>query len=136
MELASDLLDRQGPIYREDTAVFVSQSGETADTLLALEYALGNGALCQSGPVTPVRNCLKQCLTYRSVSVYQVHPDTGTGRPKLISYWALKYTSKIVCSSLLMKFFSMLQLLAYHLTVLRGYDVDQPRNLAKSVTTE
>ncbi|ONK62803.1 uncharacterized protein A4U43_C07F8300 [Asparagus officinalis] len=46
MELASDLLDRQGPIYREDTAVFVSQSGETADTLLALDYALENGAMC------------------------------------------------------------------------------------------
>ncbi|KAM6596539.1 hypothetical protein CsatA_007063 [Cannabis sativa] len=46
MEIASDLLDRQGPIYREDTAVFVSQSGETADTLQALEYALDNGALC------------------------------------------------------------------------------------------
>ncbi|KAF8015373.1 hypothetical protein BT93_H1010 [Corymbia citriodora subsp. variegata] len=46
MEIASDLLDRQGPIYREDTAVFVSQSGETADTLHALEYALQNGALC------------------------------------------------------------------------------------------
>jgi glucosamine 6-phosphate synthetase-like amidotransferase/phosphosugar isomerase protein len=46
MEIASDLLDRQGPIYREDTTVFVSQSGETADTLLALEYALENGALC------------------------------------------------------------------------------------------
>ncbi|KAK8590148.1 hypothetical protein V6N13_088929 [Hibiscus sabdariffa] len=46
MEIASDLLDRQGPIYREDTAVFVSQSGETADTLLAMEYALENGALC------------------------------------------------------------------------------------------
>lgn len=29
-----------------------------------------------------------------------------------------------------------LQLLGYHLTVLRGYDVDQPRNLAKSVTTQ
>lgn len=27
-----------------------------------------------------------------------------------------------------------LQLLSYHLTVLRGYNVDQPRNLAKSVT--
>jgi glucosamine--fructose-6-phosphate aminotransferase (isomerizing) len=27
-----------------------------------------------------------------------------------------------------------LQLLAYHLTLLRGYNVDQPRNLAKSVT--
>ncbi|XP_057524389.1 glutamine--fructose-6-phosphate aminotransferase [isomerizing] 1 isoform X2 [Amaranthus tricolor] len=46
MEIASDLVDRQGPIYREDTAVFVSQSGETADTLQALEYALENGALC------------------------------------------------------------------------------------------
>jgi glucosamine 6-phosphate synthetase-like amidotransferase/phosphosugar isomerase protein len=46
MEVASDLLDRQGPIYREDTAVFVSQSGETADTLMALDYALENGALC------------------------------------------------------------------------------------------
>ena len=29
-----------------------------------------------------------------------------------------------------------LQLLAYHLTVLRGHNVDQPRNLAKSVTVE
>lgn len=46
MELASDLLDRQGPIYREDTAFFVSQSGETADTLQALEYAKARGALC------------------------------------------------------------------------------------------
>jgi glucosamine--fructose-6-phosphate aminotransferase (isomerizing) len=27
-----------------------------------------------------------------------------------------------------------LQLLAYHITVLRGHNVDQPRNLAKSVT--
>lgn len=46
MEIASDLVDRQGPIYREDTTVYVSQSGETADTLQALEYALENGALC------------------------------------------------------------------------------------------
>jgi len=29
-----------------------------------------------------------------------------------------------------------LQLLAYHIAVLRGCDVDQPRNLAKSVTVE
>ena len=27
-----------------------------------------------------------------------------------------------------------LQLLSYHLTCLRGFNVDQPRNLAKSVT--
>ena len=29
-----------------------------------------------------------------------------------------------------------LQLLAYHIAVRRGCDVDQPRNLAKSVTVE
>ena len=29
-----------------------------------------------------------------------------------------------------------LQMLAYHIAVLRGTDVDQPRNLAKSVTVE
>ena len=29
-----------------------------------------------------------------------------------------------------------LQMLAYHIAVRRGCDVDQPRNLAKSVTVE
>jgi glucosamine--fructose-6-phosphate aminotransferase (isomerizing) len=29
-----------------------------------------------------------------------------------------------------------LQLLAYHIGVLKGFDVDKPRNLAKSVTVE
>lgn len=33
LELASDLLDREAPIMRDDLCVFVSQSGETADTL-------------------------------------------------------------------------------------------------------
>eukprot|EP00803_Ostreobium_quekettii_P007601 evm.model.scf_98.2 EVM.evm.TU.scf_98.2 scf_98:6056-11396(+) len=46
LELASDLLDRRCPIFRDDTCVFVSQSGETADTLQALEYAKAKGALC------------------------------------------------------------------------------------------
>lgn len=33
LELASDLLDRRSPIFRDDMCVFVSQSGETADTM-------------------------------------------------------------------------------------------------------
>lgn len=45
VELASDFLDRKTPIFRDDTCVFVSQSGETADTLRALEYCLQRGAL-------------------------------------------------------------------------------------------
>ncbi|KAL3156521.1 hypothetical protein ABBQ38_000818 [Trebouxia sp. C0009 RCD-2024] len=45
-ELASDLMDRQCTIFRDDTCIFVSQSGETADTLQALRYAKKKGALC------------------------------------------------------------------------------------------
>lgn len=39
IELASDFLDRGTPLFRSDVCVFVSQSGETADTLEALRYA-------------------------------------------------------------------------------------------------
>lgn len=46
LELASDLMDRAAPLARDDAAVFVSQSGETADTLAALRYAKAAGALC------------------------------------------------------------------------------------------
>lgn len=45
-ELASDFLDRSSPIFRDDVCVFVSQSGETADTILAMRYCLERGALC------------------------------------------------------------------------------------------
>ncbi|PLW19950.1 hypothetical protein PCANC_00414 [Puccinia coronata f. sp. avenae] len=45
IELASDFLDRRCPIFRDDTCIFVSQSGETADTILAMRYCLERGAL-------------------------------------------------------------------------------------------
>merc|ERR1719322_1347383 len=38
IERASDFLDRRPPIYREDICFFVSQTGETGDTLNALRY--------------------------------------------------------------------------------------------------
>lgn len=46
VELASDFLDRHTPIFRDDVCVFISQSGETADTLMSLRYCLERGALC------------------------------------------------------------------------------------------
>ncbi|PSS32045.1 hypothetical protein PHLCEN_2v2190 [Hermanssonia centrifuga] len=46
VELASDFLDRKTPIFRDDVCVFVSQSGETADSILAMRYCLERGALC------------------------------------------------------------------------------------------
>eukprot|EP00177_Eucheuma_denticulatum_P005478 GFKZ01009956.1.p1 GENE.GFKZ01009956.1~~GFKZ01009956.1.p1 ORF type:complete len:697 (+),score=87.86 GFKZ01009956.1:323-2413(+) len=45
IELASDFLDRETPLFRSDVCVFVSQSGETADTLAALRYAKKRQAL-------------------------------------------------------------------------------------------
>ena len=45
VELASDFLDRQTPIFRDDVCFFISQSGETADTLMALRYCKQRGAL-------------------------------------------------------------------------------------------
>ncbi|VDK40298.1 unnamed protein product [Taenia asiatica] len=45
VELASDFLDRRTPVFRDDVCIFISQSGETADTLLALRYCLKRGAM-------------------------------------------------------------------------------------------
>lgn len=45
IELASDFLDRATPIFRDDVCFFISQSGETADTLNALRYCKKRGAL-------------------------------------------------------------------------------------------
>ena len=45
LELASDLLDRQAPIFRDDMCVFVSQSGETADTLKVRRPSCLKGAI-------------------------------------------------------------------------------------------
>ncbi|XP_060568041.1 glutamine--fructose-6-phosphate aminotransferase [isomerizing] 2-like isoform X9 [Ruditapes philippinarum] len=45
VELASDFLDRNTPVFRDDVCFFISQSGETADTLMALNYCKSRGAL-------------------------------------------------------------------------------------------
>jgi len=46
LELSSDFLDRSPMILRNDTCIFVSQSGETGDTLKALEYCKAARAIC------------------------------------------------------------------------------------------
>jgi len=45
VDLASDFLDRSTPVFRDDVCFFISQSGETADTLMALRYCRQRGAL-------------------------------------------------------------------------------------------
>lgn len=46
LDIASEFRYREPPIPDRTLAIFVSQSGETADTLAALEYAHGKGATC------------------------------------------------------------------------------------------
>lgn len=45
VDIASDFLDRSPPVFRDDTCIFVSQSGETADSMQALKYCRAAGAL-------------------------------------------------------------------------------------------
>ncbi|XP_014244605.1 glutamine--fructose-6-phosphate aminotransferase [isomerizing] 2-like isoform X3 [Cimex lectularius] len=45
VDLASDFLDRNTPVFRDDVCFFISQSGETADSLMALRYCKQRGAL-------------------------------------------------------------------------------------------
>ncbi|KAJ6031562.1 glutamine--fructose-6-phosphate transaminase (isomerizing) [Penicillium herquei] len=91
VELASDFLDRKAPIFRDDTCIFVSQSGETADSLLALKYCSKRGALTLG-----IVNCvgssvarLTQCVMYINAG-----PEIGVASTKA-------YTSQFVAMIML-----------------------------------
>ncbi|KAF8966629.1 L-glutamine D-fructose 6-phosphate amidotransferase [Flammula alnicola] len=86
VELASDFLDRKTPIFRDDVVVFLSQSGETADTILALRYCLERGALCV-GVVNTVGSTLSR-ETHCGVHI-NAGPEVGVASTKA-------YTSQYV----------------------------------------
>ncbi|KAK2741477.1 glutamine--fructose-6-phosphate transaminase (isomerizing) [Myotisia sp. PD_48] len=86
VELASDFLDREAPVFRDDTCVFVSQSGETADSLNALRYCLERGALTV-GFVNVVGSSISM-LTHCGVHL-NAGPEIGVASTKA-------YTSQFV----------------------------------------
>ena len=86
VELASDFLDRQAPVFRDDTCVFVSQSGETADSLMALRFCLERGALTV-GIVNVVGSSIS-LLTHCGVHI-NAGPEIGVASTKA-------YTSQFV----------------------------------------
>ncbi|KAG6883690.1 glutamine--fructose-6-phosphate transaminase (isomerizing), partial [Termitomyces sp. T159_Od127] len=86
VELASDFLDRKTPIFRDDVCVFLSQSGETADTILALRYCLERGALCV-GVVNTVGSTISR-ETHCGVHI-NAGPEVGVASTKA-------YTSQYV----------------------------------------
>lgn len=112
-EAASEFRYRN-PVIEQDTLyVAVSQSGETLDTLMAIQEIKRKG-----GRVLGIVNAVGSggALPVSVDGVIEVPPSEPELAPLLLNV--------------------PLQLLAYHLALLKGCNVDQPRNLAKSVTVE
>ncbi|CAG5121674.1 unnamed protein product, partial [Candidula unifasciata] len=86
VELASDFLDRNTPIFRDDVVFFISQSGETADTLLALRYCKQRGAL-----IVGVTNVVGSSISRESNCGVHINagPEIGVASTKA-------YTSQFV----------------------------------------
>lgn len=97
VELASDFLDRKTPIFRDDVCVFVSQSGETADTILAMRYCLERGALCV-GVVNTVGSTISR-ETHCGVHI-NAGPEIGVASTKVGIFADSFARSDTMCSLL------------------------------------
>merc|ERR1711874_121133 len=86
VDLASDFLDRNTPIFRDDTCIFISQSGETADTLSALRYYKARGGL-----IMGVTNTVGSTISRESHC--GVHINAG---PEIGEASTKAYTSQIL----------------------------------------
>jgi len=87
IDLASDFLDRSTPIFRDDVCFFISQSGETADTLGALRYCKSRGAL-----IIGITNTVGSTICRESHSGVHINagPEIGVASTKA-------YTSQVLC---------------------------------------
>lgn len=86
IDLASDFMDRSTPIFRDDVCFFISQSGETADTLQALRYCKGRGAL-----IVGITNTVGSSISRESHCGVHINagPEIGVASTKA-------YTSQIL----------------------------------------
>merc|ERR1711877_83092 len=87
VDLASDFLDRNTPVFRDDVCFFISQSGETADTLGALRYCKSRGAL-----IIGITNTVGSTICRESHSGVHINagPEIGVASTKA-------YTSQVLC---------------------------------------
>lgn len=86
LDLASDFLDRNTPVFRDDVCFFISQSGETADTLNALRYCKSRGAL-----IVGITNTVGSTISRESHCGVHINagPEIGVASTKA-------YTSQIL----------------------------------------
>ena len=83
VDVASDFLDRNTPIFRDDACFFISQSGETADTLAALRYCKDRGAL-----VIGVTNTVGSTISRESHCGVHINagPEIGVASTKVTCF--------------------------------------------------
>lgn len=86
VDIASDFMDRDVPIFRDDVCFFISQSGETADTLAALRYCKNRGAL-----IVGITNTVGSSISRESDCGVHVNagPEIGVASTKA-------YTSQVL----------------------------------------
>uniref|UniRef100_A0A6A7FQ92 glutamine--fructose-6-phosphate transaminase (isomerizing) n=2 Tax=Hirondellea gigas TaxID=1518452 RepID=A0A6A7FQ92_9CRUS len=86
IDLASDFIDRSTPIFRDDVCFFISQSGETADTLMALRYCKSRNAL-----IVGVTNTVGSSICRESHCGVHINagPEIGVASTKA-------YTSQVI----------------------------------------
>lgn len=86
IDLASDFCDRKTPIFKDDVCFFISQSGETADTLEALRYCKERGAL-----IVGITNTVGSTICRESHCGVHINagPEIGVASTKA-------YTSQII----------------------------------------
>jgi len=85
-DIASDFLDRQCPVFRDDVCFFISQSGETADTLAALRYCKSRGAM-----IVGITNTVGSSISRESDC--GVHANAG---PEIGVASTKAYTSQVI----------------------------------------
>lgn len=83
VELSSDFLDRETPIFRDDVCFFISQSGETADTLNALRYCRKKGGL-----LVGVTNTVGSSISRETHCGVHINagPEIGVASTKVCTY--------------------------------------------------
>jgi len=93
VELASDFLDRSTPIFRDDVCFFISQSGETADTILALRYCKSRGSL-----IVGITNTVGSSISRESHCGIHINAGPEIGCLNKSIYFTVHFTC-YVCTS-------------------------------------
>lgn len=140
IELSSDFLDRQTPVFRDDACFFISQSGETADTLNALKYCKSRGAL-----TIGITNTVGSAISRQTNCGIHINagPEIGVASTKaytsqivsLVMFSLLMASDKVSKQQRVEEIIHSLKQLPEHVEKVLALD-DQIRELSEELTKE